>query len=161
MKVTSFCPRCLSRRRFDAAAPPEALDCPKCGDVQPISSSAAVRTENRLDLCPACGSGYFYREKDFNAWAGGAVIGAAVIGFLVMADRNITVALAILLGAALLDFVVYLAVPFRYVCYRCLASMHGAARNPSIGAYDLGTAGRFADDYDRERDLPRDKTDLP
>jgi hypothetical protein len=114
-----------------------------------------VRTANRLDVCPVCGSGYFYREKDFNSWAGGAVILAAVIGFLVMADRNILVALGILLAAAALDFVVYLVVPFRYVCYRCLASMHRAVQDPAIGAYDLGTAGRFADDYEKEKDRAR------
>jgi len=29
--------------------------------------------------------------------------------------------------------------------------MHGAVRNPAIGPYDLGTAGRFADDYDERK----------
>ena len=151
MKVTAFCRQCLAKIRFDASRPPEALGCPKCGESQPIAPSASVRAENRLDVCPVCGSGYFYREKDFNAWAGGAVIVAAIIGFLVMADRNITIALGILMAAAALDLVVYALVPFRYICYKCLASMHGAARNPSIGPYDLGTAGRFSDDYEERR----------
>ena len=151
MKVTAFCRQCLAKARFDAAAPPESLDCRTCGDSRPIAPSAAVRGENRLDLCPVCGSGYFYREKDFNAWAGGAVIVAAIVGFLVMADRDIAIALGILMAAAALDLVVYALVPFRYICYRCLASMHGALRNPSIGPYDLGTAGRFSDDYEERK----------
>jgi hypothetical protein len=155
VNVTAFCRQCLAKIRFDASIPPEALICTKCGESQPIAPSIAVRAENRLDLCPVCGSGYFYREKDFNAWAGGAVIVAAVIGFLVMADRNITVALGILLAAAALDLVVYAFVPFRYMCYKCLASIRGARKNPAIGPYDLGTAGRFADDYD-ERKRTRD-----
>ena len=155
MKIIAPCRRCLAPSRFDASRPPAALECGKCGDVRPIAPSDSVRASNRLDLCPVCGSGYFYREKDFNAWAGGAVILAAAIGFLVMADRSILVALGILMAAAALDFIVYLVVPFRYVCYRCLASIHRAVQDPAIGAYDLGTAGRFADDYEKEKDRAR------
>jgi hypothetical protein len=152
VKVTAWCDQCLAKSRFDASRPPAALKCPKCGGIHILNPTDSVRSENRLDRCPVCASGYFYREKDFNAWAGGAVIVAAIIGFIIMAERNITIALGILLAAAALDLIVYALVPFRYVCYKCLASMHGAERNPAIGPYDLGTAGRFADDYDQERD---------
>lgn len=155
MIVTAVCRRCLGTVRFDPARSSPDLACRKCGQVLPVTPSDSIRTANKLDLCPVCDSGYFYREKDFNAWAGGAVIVAAIAGFLFMADRNIAIALGILLAAAALDLLVYALVPFRYTCYRCLASMHGAARNPAIGPYDLGTAGRFADDYDRERGKSR------
>jgi len=155
VKVVVHCDRCLAKSRFDASGSVHVLTCRKCGRERPLAATDAVRTENRLDLCPVCGSGYFYREKDFNPWAGGAVIVAAIAGFLYMADRNIAIALGILLAAAALDLLVYALVPFRYVCYKCLASIHGAARNPAIGPYDLGTAGRFADDYDRERGRSR------
>jgi hypothetical protein len=140
----------MAKARFDASRAPEELRCGACGRVRTLSPTDAVRVENRLDRCPVCASAYFYREKDFNAWAGGAVILAAIAGFLFMAERNIAVALGILLAAAALDLGVYALVPFRYVCYKCLASMHGAERNPAIGPYDLGTAGRFADDYDKQ-----------
>ena len=150
MKVTAFCDECLAKSRFDASQPPLVLACRKCGRERSISPTDTVRVENRLDRCPVCRSGYFYREKDFNAWMGGAVIILAIIGFLVMADRNISIALGILVAAAALDFIVYLVVPFRYVCYRCLASMHGAVQDRAIGPYDLGTAGRFADDYEQQ-----------
>jgi hypothetical protein len=155
VKVTAYCRRCLARTPFDASAPPPALECGKCGDSRPINPSPAVRERNELDVCPVCGSGYFYREKDFNAWAGGAVILASIVGFLVMADRNIAIALGILLAAAALDLIVFAVVRHRYMCYQCLASMHGAKKNPAIAPYDLGTAGRFADDYDEERGRPR------
>lgn len=154
MKVTAYCDQCLAKARFDASAPPLVLACGKCLRERPLRPTDSVREENRLDRCPVCGSGYFYREKDFNTWAGGAVIVAAIAGFLFMADRNIAIALGILLAAAALDLVVYALVPFRYVCYKCLASMHGAERNHAIGPYDLGTAGRFADDYEKQGDGP-------
>lgn len=156
MKVTAYCEACLAKSRFDASHPPPALACGACLRERPISPTDSVRLENRLDRCPVCASAYFYREKDFNAWAGGAVIVAAIAGFLVMADRNIAIALGILMAAAALDLVVYALVPFRYICYKCLASMHGAIQDRAIGPYDLGTAGRFADDYDGERGKPRD-----
>lgn len=156
MKVTVYCDQCLAKARFDASQPPRELICARCGRVRHIAPTDSVRSENRLDRCPVCASGYFYREKDFNAWAGGAVIVAAAVGFLLTAERNILLALGLLMGAALLDFIVYLVVPFRYVCYRCLAAMRGAAPDRAIGPYDLGTAGRFADDYERERERPRE-----
>ena len=155
MKVTAICDQCLGKIPFHASQAPERLSCRRCGREKDVAPSEAVRLENRLDQCPVCQSAYFYREKDFNAWAGGAVILAAIVGFLLMAERNIAIALGILLAAAALDFIVYLLVPFRYNCYKCLASFRGAARNPSIGPYDLGTAGRFADDYE-ERNQARD-----
>ncbi len=151
MKVTLYCEHCLAKSRFDASRGSQVLTCKKCGRDRTVSPSEQARLENWLDRCPVCASAYFYREKDFNAWLGGGVIVAAVVGFLIMADRNIAVALGILMAAAALDFIVYLLVPFRYVCYRCLASIHGAQKNPAIGPYDLGTAGRFADDYEHER----------
>jgi len=151
VNVTFFCDRCMAKSRIDASKGVQALTCRKCGRELSVSPTESVRAENRLDRCPVCESAYFYREKDFNAWAGGAVILAAITGFLVMAGRNITIALGILMAAATLDLVVYALVPFRYVCYKCLASMHGAVKNPAIGPYDLGTAGRFADDYDERK----------
>jgi hypothetical protein len=156
VKVTAYCDECLAKSRFDASQPPVVLACGRCRRERSISPTDSVRLGNRLDRCPVCASGYFYREKDFNAWAGGAVILAAIAGFLVMADRNIAIALGILMAAAALDLFVYAVVPFRYICYKCLASMHGAVRDPAIGPYDLGTAGRFADDYEGERGKPRD-----
>ena len=155
MKVVVPCEECLALLHFDASAPADDLACRRCGAGRHVAPSESVRTANKLDLCPVCGSGYFYREKDFNPWAGGAVIVAAIAGFLFMADRNIAIALGILLAAAALDLLVYALVPFRYICYRCLASMKGAVQDPAIGSYDLGTAGRFADDYETERKRSR------
>src|SRR6185295_5414900 len=68
VKVVVPCDRCLASTRFDTSGPARAVACGKCGHERPVEPSEAVRTENRLDLCPVCGSGYFYREKDFNAW---------------------------------------------------------------------------------------------
>lgn len=156
MKVTAYCRHCHLPARFDAEATPDRLDCPRCGDVRPLEPTPALRSENRLDQCPVCSMGYFYREKDFNAWVGGAVILVAIVGFLVMAPRNLWIAMSFLATAALLDWIVYRIVPFRFVCYNCLASFHGAREDPKIGLYDLGTAGRFTDDYEQEREKRRE-----
>lgn len=141
--------------RFDANAPPEEIACARCpASVRP-QVTETVRSGSGLDVCPVCGKAYFYREKDFNGWIGGAILLAAAVGFLVMADRNLWIAMGFLAAAALLDLAVYLLVPFRYVCYSCLASFHGAPEIPAIGGYDLGVAGRFADDYEAERGRSR------
>ena len=39
----------------------------------------------------------------------------------------------------------------RAVCYKCVAQYRGAVPHPDHERYELGTAGRFTDDYDEER----------
>lgn len=156
MIVRFPCGTCHRVARFDASAPPDEISCARCTARVRPEVSEAVRSGSGLDVCPVCAKAYFYREKDFNGWIGGAVLVAAAVGFLVMADRNLWIAMGILGAAALLDLVVYLIVPFRYVCYNCLASFHGAPDVASIGPYDLGVAGRFADDYEAERSRKRE-----
>ena len=39
------------------------------------------------------------------------------------------------------------------VCYRCVATYRRTAPNAAHERYELGTAGRFADDYDEQREL--------
>ena len=59
--------------------------------------------------------------------------------------------MGILIGAAVLDAIAYALAGDRTICYQCLAEYTGGVRNPEHGAYDLGTAGRFTDDYEKER----------
>jgi hypothetical protein len=85
------------------------------------------------------------------ALAGGGVILAAIAGFLWAQSFSILLAFAFLAGAAGLDLIVYLVRPLRTICYRCLAIYRGARPNPKHGPYDLGTAARFADDFEERR----------
>jgi len=143
VNVTSVCPKCLASTRVDGV---ENVVCRRCGERREMKPTAET-----LTVCGLCGCGYFYVEKDFNAWLGGAIMIAAVAGFLWAQSWNILVGFAFLGGAALLDFVMYLVCPLRTICYKCLAVYRGAPANPSHKTYDLGIAARHADDYERRR----------
>lgn len=151
MRVLAHCPRCLAAARFDTAAAPPELVCPKCGDARPVTLSEAVRERGEVDRCAMCGCGHLYIEKDFNGVAGFGIIVTAIVASGIAWAYDVFIAVGILAGAALLDLGVWAVSPERTVCYRCAASYRGAAVNPAHGRYELGIAGRFADDYDEQR----------
>ncbi len=104
-----------------------------------------------MDRCVLCECGHLYVEKDVNGWIGLAVIVAAIVGSAIAWAYNVYVAVSILGAAALLDLAVWFIARERTVCYRCVATYRGASPNPAHGPYELGIAGRFADDYDEQR----------
>ena len=110
-----------------------------------------VRERDLVDRCVLCGCGHLYIEKDFNRAAGFAIVVVAVIASGIAWAFNVYVSVAILAAAALLDLGVWLVSRERAVCYKCEACYRGAEPNPAHGRYELGVAGRFANDYDEQR----------
>ena len=160
MRVVSYCSKCLRGTPLSIPGEPEVF-CRHCSDKRSVTPSASI-TENKIvDVCALCGGGHFYIEKQFPGWLGGSIVVAAIVSFLILTTVNIAVALGVLLGAAALDWVVYQVVPLRTICYQCLAAYCGAARNPEHTTYELGTAGRFADDYEKQRHEHSGKSDGP
>lgn len=153
MRVAVPCERCLKMASFAPEEAPAEVACRRCGDARPLKISRSLREQGVVDVCAVCGCGHFYVEKDFNAWIGGAVIVASIAGFVWAQSFNILLGLAFLGGSALLDLVLFWVRPMRTICYRCLATYRGTRPNPEHRTYDLGLAGRFADDYqERVRD---------
>ena len=113
----------------------------------------SISSRNRVDRCVLCGCGHLYIEKDFNGYVGAGIILAAIVGSGIFWARNVYLAVAILGLAALADLAFWLVSRERTVCYRCVATYRRAAHNPDHERYELGTAGRFADDYDEQREL--------
>ncbi len=151
MEVVSYCPRCFAAARFDSAAAPGEVACPRCGERRPVRLTEGVAARNVVDRCVLCGCGHLYVEKDFNGVLGFGIVAAAVVGSAVAWAYHVGLAIGILGAAALADFLVWRRARDRTVCYRCVATYRGAAPNPAHGPYDLGVAGRFADDYDEQR----------
>jgi hypothetical protein len=110
-----------------------------------------MRGRNLVDRCAMCGCGHLYIEKDFNGYAGFAIVAVAIVGSGILWARNVLASIGILAAAAGVDLVFWLLCRERTVCYRCVARHHETAPNPAHGRYELGTAGRFADDYDEQR----------
>src|SRR6185436_12116728 len=126
--------------------------CTKCGRRRAVSMSEEIAERNIVDRCILCGCGHLYIEKDFNGYIGFGVIVGAIVGSAVFWARDITLAIGILGVAALVDLAFWLVSRERTVCYRCVATYRRTAPNPVHERYELGTAGRFADDYDEQRE---------
>lgn len=153
MEITSYCGKCLAATRFDSAAAPAKAACPKCGGLRAVSMTESVFAKNVVDRCVLCGCGHLYIEKDFNGYVGFAIIVAAIFGSGIAWARNVYVSVGILAAAALVDLAFWAFSKERTVCYKCVARYRGAGPNPDHGPYELGTAGRFSDDYDEQREI--------
>lgn len=157
MQVISYCVRCYKGARFESAAAPAEVVCVRCGERRGVKMTESIGARNVVDQCVLCGCGHLYIEKDFNGYVGLGVIIAAIAGSAVAWARDsVYISVGILAGAALVDLAAWLLSRERTVCYKCVATYRGAALNPAHGRYELGTAGRFADDYDEQRKLHKD-----
>ena len=153
MEIISYCDACFKGTRFDSSAPPAEVACAKCGLRRAVSMSESITASNVVDRCVLCGCGHLYIEKDFNGVVGFAIILAAIVTSGIAWARNVYVSVGILGAAALVDLVFWKLSRERAVCYKCVARYRGAAPNPAHERYELGLAGRYADDYDEQREL--------
>ena len=98
-----------------------------------------------LTACPICGCGDLFVRKAFPQKLGLLVVFVAAIAFLALsASRTrFQIGIAVLLGAVIVDAVLYLIVPKTTVCYRCRAEFRGAPLNPNHGAFELPIAEKY------------------
>ncbi len=151
MRVTWYCPDCLRGNGFGIPGAPDVAACAGCGKRAGVSVSEAMRERNVVDRCAMCGCGHLYLEKDFNGYVGFAVILAAIVVSGLLWSRHVYLSVGVLGLAALVDLVFHRLCKERTVCYRCVARYRATAPNPEHGRYELGIAGRYADDYDEQR----------
>jgi DNA-directed RNA polymerase subunit RPC12/RpoP len=111
--------------------------CPACGTATPLAVSPAMRDQQMVDACPACGGRQLYVQRDFNRKVG---LGIVVLGAVF---APFTPYYASLMAAALLDAALYAVLPEITICYRCEAHFRGFRRNPAHHAFDLHTAEQY------------------
>lgn len=150
MEIVSFCETCCAATRVDSKAGPTEVVC-RCGARRDVRLTPSIVEKNTVDRCALCGCGHLYIEKDFNGYVGFAIVATAVVASAILWARNVFWSVGVLAAAALIDLVVWLLSKERAVCYKCVAQYRGAERHPEHERYELGTAGRFVDDYDEER----------
>ena len=154
-RVSLMCQGCYRWREYRVSALPPEHACEKCGLKAPVSVEGRRADSGAVKMCFACGCGHLYVEKDFSRTVGCLVIVVAAALFLAFSQSQ--GAIFILLGAALVDAVVYWLVGRRTICYRCLAEYRGFPLNPEHGAYELGVASRYSDDDRKKGSEPRDQ----
>lgn len=146
MRVDVICPRCYKRDRFQLDQAPERVVCRRCHHERSVKVPPGMVDERVVKICPMCGMGYFYVEKDFPA-AIGCLVMLGAIGLFLYFNLKIW-ALAFLMGAAAFDFLVYYLAKNRTICYKCLSEFRGFRDNPEHQGFDLGIGSRFSDEQD-------------
>ena len=102
-------------------------------------------TPEPLTTCPDCGCRDLFIRKDFPQKLGLAVVIVAGVAFVVLAARPRTFYLGawVLIGAVILDGLLYLFVPRVTVCYRCRREFRGVPINPKHGGFELAVAEKY------------------
>jgi hypothetical protein len=97
-----------------------------------------------LSTCPQCGCRDLFIRKDFPQKLGLALVILAGGAFLVLAAWRQTfwIGAAILLGAAVVDALLYAVVGKVTVCYRCRSEFTGPL-NPAHEGFELSTAEKY------------------
>lgn len=108
---------------LEAAA---SLACTRCSATSQV---AVTEPGQPLGSCAACGSEALFVQRDFNRLLGLAIV--AVAALFAVQTRFLS-----LVAAALVDLVLYRALPRITVCYACDAIHRGVPVNPRHTAYD-------------------------
>lgn len=119
MQLRFHCPHCDLPMRLSRWDSLQNLTCPKC--EQAISTHVDQSAQNlHLKHCLACGSKELFRQKLFNRNLGvGIVILGVIASFFVMPP------VLPLVVVGLIDFLLYVFLPFMIVCYACDAEHRG------------------------------------
>jgi hypothetical protein len=117
------CPEC---GRAVESGPGETVPCPRCGAE--VSLPAAPED---LEACLVCRCPELYRHRDFNAKLGLLIVVLGVVLWFVLGSFWPMVA------AAVLDLVLYFALPDVAICYRCKAHHRDAANIKALAAFSL------------------------
>jgi hypothetical protein len=149
VEILAKCPKCDAGLPVDAADPPAAIKCGRCGREIALSFSDQVRSDAAVDRCPVCSGTDFYVRKDFDPKLGltVVVIGAAISAVFYWFGRDL-IAYGILASAALIDLVVYGRLKEVTVCYRFHSEFRGTYPR-TAPAFDLHTADVLEVEYER------------
>jgi hypothetical protein len=98
-----------------------------------------------LTTCPECGCRDLFVRKEFPQKVGLAIVVAAAVAFVALSVRRATMYLGVLvlLGAFVVDAVLYLFVPRVTVCYRCRAEFGGVPINPEHEGFELAVGEKY------------------
>ena len=98
-----------------------------------------------LVACPKCGCRDLFIRKAFPQKLGLMLVILAAVTFLILASSrtHFWIGIAVLLGAAAIDALLYLVVPKITVCYRCRAEFRDVPINPQHEAFELAVAEKY------------------
>lgn len=137
MKITFPCKSCKTYSSFDPSENPSKLICPRCSTETSIQISESLQAGQTLERCGICEQDKFYVQKDFSRKLGLTLV---FIGILLSSYYTYyygLLGLFVLIGIALLDWIIYYFLPWMTICYTCRAEYRGFKKNPKHEFFDL------------------------
>jgi hypothetical protein len=151
MKLRIPCPECRHWTVTEEVAAGR-WPCAGCG----FAIVAVPQTVNASELhhCRVCGNEELYVQKDFPHWLGmGILVAACAASVVTYALHWITATWIILIGSAVLDGIMYLAMGNVTVCYRCRTHHRGFPPNAKHGPFNLATGEKYRQERIRRQQL--------
>lgn len=154
MQIQYSCPACSGTVRSDVGPDSAAVACSHCAWTRPLRREDFA--EHGPQQCLVCGCSDLWRQKDFPAKLGLALVAlGAVLSTIAMAWYFPATALGILLAFALGDLVLYVVMPDVLVCYRCHARHRVTGPDEQFPRFNLETAERYRQEAARLDDAHR------
>ena len=147
LRLSFACPRCGAPVEGTLAADTASMRCLACQAETPLPEAAGVATSRKASLCPVCGSGDVYQQRDFNRPLGLTLAGVGLL--LGPFTHWISTVAAIAIDAAL-----YAVVPPVAVCYACEAQQRGFEKKDGPPPFDIAVfdAYKFGKRFPPRRD---------
>lgn len=142
MQVTFDCPRCLNSDSLTLQSNSTAVACRHCGWTRPLGPGD-IRAETPQQ-CLICGCSDLWRQKDFPAHWGLAIVGLGILlSTLAVAFYRPMLGLGILMLFALADMILFALMRDALVCYRCHARYRGVGASEQHPKFNLELNERY------------------
>ena len=137
-EINVRCPKCANGIFLEGAGPGK---CSKC--AWDLKADFLPAEGQLINCCALCQRRDLYQQKDFNRSLGAAVATGACLLAFGLFFWNWMAGLGVLIGIALLDLAIYVAVDSIVVCYACGAVHRGFPRNRDIPGFSLVVLDRY------------------
>lgn len=142
LQIIYQCPRCQVR----AVSRPEKgsglISCAQCGWER--DEGSADFQDGRLCRCRICGCSDLWRQKDFPPALGLTFVALGILfSSIAWAWHRPLTAIAVLMGFAVLDLVLFTVMPDMLVCYRCRARHRRSDPGEQHPGFNLEIAERY------------------
>jgi hypothetical protein len=142
MQLSFKCRHCNQTNLVDLTAESDRVLCDRCKAARPIKE--ADLENEKPQRCLACGCNDLWRQKDFPQGLGILIVAtAAILSTIAWAKMEPTIAIGILMGFGLFDFLLYFFRKDVLVCYRCQAQHRRVALDESDPRFDLEINERY------------------
>ena len=150
--VEVACPRCeevsvlriAPRVQGDSEATALEWVCPLCHRAT-SDGGALPHPDEHVAQCWVCGCDEFYLQNDFNRRLGVTIVfvSALVIFLVMLLTQDHLLGIYLLLGVALVDWLVYQVLRTVTVCYLCHTIYRGFPRDAKRGGFYLGLEEKY------------------